>query len=322
MNKFIKISLGLLISLFFLFITFRSFQFHSLYETVQHVQYKWILPGLGIYFVAYILRSLRWSLLLSPLEFVHPVLLLPIIFFGFFLNTILPARAGEFARAVTLSKNSNIPASSCLGSIAIERLTDLIGLLTLILLSSHLFPAGRLSPWKTITAVAIGFSIVGFLLFLFQKKGEELEKKYTGLLAKLIQLCRKLTRGFTALKSPVKMATVAMISILLWLTETSALMIISNAFQLNLTFLQSAAVIIGLAVGVMIPAAPGYVGTFEFFGQQILVMLGFPPDSSLAFIVVFHFFQMIFITIAGLLSFLALSLANRDKTLVPEPQTT
>ena len=59
------------------------------------------------------------------------------------MNNILPARGGEVVRAVALSRDTGIPTSSILGSIVAERMTDMAGLLLIILMASRRLKSDR-----------------------------------------------------------------------------------------------------------------------------------------------------------------------------------
>lgn len=47
---------------------------------------------------------------------------------GYFINTLFPARAGDFIKAVMVAQKNNISKTSCLASVALERLFDMVGL--------------------------------------------------------------------------------------------------------------------------------------------------------------------------------------------------
>ncbi|MCB4755704.1 MAG: flippase-like domain-containing protein [Elusimicrobia bacterium] len=321
MSNWRRILIGLFISTICLYWTFRSFHFEDLLTALKQANYLWFLPPLFIYVISFLLRALRWQVLLLPIKKIpYPRLFFTLVF-GFFINTIMPLRAGEFARAYSLSKSSDLRVSLSLGSIATERLTDLFGLLFLMGLASRLFPAGQLPIWKLALLFVLGLAMAYLVFGLFRKYGESWEKRGTGLPGKLIRFARGLSEGLSALKSPTKLSLVALLSVLIWMVEATVMFFLSRAFALNLSYFQSAALVVGLAAGVIVPAAPGYIGTLEFFGQQTLVMLGYPPSLSLSFILAMHFFQMVNISILGLISLFKLGTSNPIKSLKISPQT-
>jgi uncharacterized membrane protein YbhN (UPF0104 family) len=56
-------------------------------------------------------------------------------------------------------------------------------------------------------------------------------------------------------------------------------------------------------LGIMVPSAPGYLGTQEFFGTSALGVFGVSPQSALALVLVSHAVQYVLVTSLGLLFF-------------------
>ena len=83
--------------------------------------------------VSYISRAYRWGLTLHPLGHkssfwnqYHSLMI------GYLVNMTIP-RAGEFSRAVMLKRSDNIPIAASFGTIVMERLVDMLILLTITL---------------------------------------------------------------------------------------------------------------------------------------------------------------------------------------------
>jgi len=53
----------------------------------------------------------------------------------------------------------------------------------------------------------------------------------------------------------------------------------------------------------MIPSAPGYVGTFEFFCMSVLALFSIEKNIALSFAIVLHAILFIPITILGMIYF-------------------
>ncbi len=98
--------LGLLISLFFLYLALKGLQFQDLGAAIRDANYIWLIPGVAVYFIAVWARAWRWHYLLKPLKTIKTTELFPTVCIGYFGNNILPARAGEILRAVILKRMS------------------------------------------------------------------------------------------------------------------------------------------------------------------------------------------------------------------------
>ena len=92
-----------------------------------------------------------------------------------------------------------------------------------------------------------------------------------------------------------------------WGVEWAAYLAVASAFSLGLTPLQLAAacafLLVVVNLGIMLPAAPGYVGTFQFFAVSALAVWGVPPEPALAVAIVAHLTQYVLVTSIGLVFF-------------------
>src|SRR5712671_4490159 len=99
MKKSFQVAAGVLISAVCLWFTFRGFDFAELRRQVATYSIGWMIPAAFMYCLSFGLRSARWQWILAPIKPLRYWTVAPILVFGFFMNTVLPARAGEFARA-------------------------------------------------------------------------------------------------------------------------------------------------------------------------------------------------------------------------------
>ncbi|MBV9079685.1 MAG: flippase-like domain-containing protein, partial [Elusimicrobia bacterium] len=108
------------------------------------------------------------------------------------------------------------------------------------------------------------------------------------------------------------------LSILLWLAEGSVYAILGSVAGLHLSLADGFYVMALANLAAMIPAAPGYVGTYEFFGRQVLSVMGFPKGPSITLIVLMHFFQLLTLAVMAVPAIIVL--ARRRPPDEPEEQ--
>ena len=53
---------GLAVSAVFLYFVVRDLEIEGFVDDLRHADYWWILPGIGVYFLAVVARTWRWSL--------------------------------------------------------------------------------------------------------------------------------------------------------------------------------------------------------------------------------------------------------------------
>ncbi len=301
MKKIFKIVLGLLVGGGCLFFALKGFKLNSLMLAVEKANFSWVVPFLCLFVLNQCLRTFRWNVLLSPLAQIPIRSLFPVLFFGFFMNTILPARSGEFIRAYLVQRKFGVHGVSAFGSIVAERMSDLLALLLLVMFASSILPMASSSLYKLGFFFGVGVIAIAVSLYYINKNKSFTSKNKV--ISFLFDLLTKSISGFVALRSVRKISLVVALSIFIWINEVALVILISKVMLLDLDFLRAAAVLVGLSIGVMIPGAPGYVGTFEFFGKQMLEFLGYPSDASLSMVLVLHFFQILTLSIMGVASF-------------------
>jgi glycosyltransferase 2 family protein len=76
------------------------------------------------------------------------------------------------------------------------------------------------------------------------------------------------------------------------------------ALHLPISADASVVVLVAIAIGTMIPAAPGYVGTLQYAGTLALKSYGVEPSAALSFTLLYHASQWFPVTIVGLVYFL------------------
>jgi uncharacterized membrane protein YbhN (UPF0104 family) len=63
--------------------------------------------------------------------------------------------------------------------------------------------------------------------------------------------------------------------------------------------------LVAVCIGIMIPSAPGYIGTIQFVSAGLLTLFGVPRGEALSFSIVYHVCIFVPITAAGLVCLLA-----------------
>lgn len=136
-----QLGLGLLIAGFFVWLM-RAGAMPLIPQAAAFADMRWWTAG--AYFlgwsVVHIIRAARWQLLLAPIAPVSTRRVFAASFVGFLAILLLPLRAGEVVRPVMIREQGRLSAWAAAGTLGAERIVD--GLV----LSSLLFAALSLSP--------------------------------------------------------------------------------------------------------------------------------------------------------------------------------
>ena len=309
--------LGVAISAFFLYRVLRDINFKDLWQVLIHANYWWILPGVGVYFVAVWVRAWRWHYLLRPLQSVRTRVMFPIVTIGYAGNNIYPARAGEIIRAVVLRKKTGIPVSASLATIVVERIFDgvvmlafiFLNLTELVNLSDEFSVIGSLSIqavalWGTM--LFVGALAVFLLAAMFPAVTEKILVTLAGrflpekIRPKVLDLGEMFLSGLESLRSPQHVLMVFITSVVIWLLETVKYWFVMFAFGFHVSFFTLMLMNGVVNLATTIPSAPGYIGTFDLPGIAVLQAYGVDYETAASYTLTLHFALWLPITLLGL----------------------
>jgi glycosyltransferase 2 family protein len=312
--------LGILISVVCLVFFFRKVPVDKLLPALAKAEYLWLIPALFITLFSYVVRSIRWRYFLTHLKMVPVWPLFVANMIGFMANNVLPARIGEFARAFVLGRKEGLSMSACFASIFVERLFDFLTILFLLALiavgstvdiglgESVALPEFVLLGSYAAMLISLVL-IVGLLLLRF--RGEfmlRLSARVTFFLSESWQeRIRDVEENFISginLFQNMRTTLIAVFwSLFMWLTFVFNLYCIFYAFGIyDFSFLQATFVIVALAFAIMIPAGPGFIGTYHVAVQKCTEILfpGIEPGISGGVAVLLHLLSFIPITLIGI----------------------
>ena len=241
-------------------------------------------------------------------------------------NNIVPARAGEIARAYALTRESPVPFATSLASLAVDRLFDAIVLLLLAAtalldpaLSSSDKLAGRpLSSFATgagtlvLILVAGLYALVFFptqLLRLFElfarRVSPSVEERGRRVLQTFVQ-------GLSVLREPGRFAAVFGWTLLHWLLNALGFWLSFRAVGITSPFSSALFLQAFIALGTAVPALPGFFGVFEYMSVQGLAVYGVSQQTAATWAIGYHLFSFIPITLIGAYYFTRLGVRLRD----------
>lgn len=275
------------------------------------------LAGLLVVSVAtYWIRAWRWGFLLAPLGRVPLSRLFPVTMIGFLAGLVVP-RAAEVLRPYLVSRSHGIPTSAGFATIVVERLLDLLTVLTLFAVYLFVLPAPRQQTHGSLLDVlkvagaftALGAIAVVVVLVAFHRNAARamslLDRVFSRLPARLSgpagRGLRAFGEGLAVLQAPAShLVAVVAQSVALWLAIALGFAFNNAAFGIDLPFHATFLLIAFLTVGVSIPT-PGMVGGFHAF--YLLAMsqaFGTPKDTAVAAGLTAHALSNLPVLILGL----------------------
>jgi hypothetical protein len=253
-----------------------------------------IAGALGLYTLATLLRGERWHRLLAlggvPGGRLDAYALTAVGYMG---NNALPARAGDVMKAMLSARRADAPRRAAFGALVAERLLDALALLVLFagVVAAAGLPLGipRLVV-AVVAAVLVGAAVA---VALVGRRSHGSAHRAWLLVAGLLAPTRRLAgrRGALALA----------LSLVLWLAEGSVYAILGRVAGVHLALSDGLYVMALANLAAMVPAAPGYVGTYDAAVLLAVRLVGAGGSRvALPYVVLVRFVLFVPITVVGL----------------------
>jgi hypothetical protein len=319
--RLLKLGLGVAISIVFLYATLAAVPISSVLNALAGAQPNWIVASLGFIFLAYVLKTYRWTLMLRMLGARITVAQAATPFVGgVAFNNVLPFRAGDVIRVLAFQRFTGVAPSGQLGTLLLERLLDLFVLM--------IFLFATVSFWRVTVldasvlagarwaALAVALSI---LLFLAAPRPIRAVVAWAeGRLPRLRgagEALLRLSDALSSLSRPLFLLRVTLVSFLAWIAEGSAYFAVGQALGVAAS---PQAALLAVSVGTLstiIPSSPGYVGTFHYFTARVATAFGATVVKAAAYAILIHALLWLTTTATG---FLLLGLAGlKDRAQAP-----
>ncbi len=328
---------GLVLSGVALYVTFEDIPFRELAGYLKTVNYWWVIPSVAVALTSFLIRVVRWQLLLSPVKETgfwnafHP------LFIGFMANCVLPARIGELARPAVFYKKEKVSFSKVAATVGAERFFDMVVLLIsfVIVLSAveisptldlpfgnyHLNEATLEKIGMTTLNLALGLIVCIVLVsvkqsrdlikravlslpdLLFFAGSPFKEKVREKVCVRLGQVIENVAAGLGLLKSPKKVGLCLGLSFLVWAGGGySYYVMVFGCPGVEVSFLEIYAMMVILCFFISLPSAPGFWGLWEAGGVFGLLIFGVPAKEAAGFTLTTHVVQIVPVIIVGLIS--------------------
>ena len=250
--------------------------------------------ALLLYALATLCRGERWHRLLAHTS-IHPKRIdsYAITMVGYAGNNILPARAGEALRVFLISGRTLASKREALGTIIAERVLD-----AAVLAIAFAFGAyGTLvsgSPLALVGIVVVGIGAVAFFPSRFTPKPSHPRLKW------VVDSVGRLLGPTRRLVSREGVLLFAM-TVVIWTIEATTYFLVAHAVGLGTSFDGAVFIMVVANFVALIPAGPGYVGTFDAAVLFAAHKLGRTHSAAISFLLLLRFVLFIPITVTGLL---------------------
>jgi len=285
----------------------------------KDVAYEWIILSLIIGLFSHLSRTLRWQMLIEPIEKKTRVSnTFMAVMIGYLANLAIP-RIGEISRCMVLSRYEKISFPRLVGTVVTERILDmvmlLISLLLMIILQYNMFldvinnnidltGINQMirSPW----AILVALLILG-VPFIFKK-----QLTNNRLFFKIKGLWAKFKEGIFSYRQVKNKPVFFLHTFLIFFLYFLMMYVCFFGFPFTRELGPEA----GLSVFVlgsfgMVAPVQGGIGSWHFLVITGLMFYGISNPQAAAFALLVHGAINIMIIVTGLLSLITLPLLNK-----------
>ena len=302
--------LGFLIGALFLWLSVRKVDLSQVWLAMKEANYWYLIPNLFFTFVGMWLRAVRWKVMLDPIGRVPLPKVYASTMIGFMANNVLPFRLGEFVRPYSVGGTGKISRSAAMATIALERVFDMFVLLVFLVMVLIFLPSLTSVDWlDSVGYLGLGVSLLLLAILAALKRWPEksrivVEKVlayFPGKISNLgAEIFGKFVTGLSVMGSGVGVLYLSFLSLVVWALSAFNSYFMLLAFDLHLGPLAWFTWLVVVSLGIMLPAAPGFIGTYQAFTVLSLALFGVSKETALAVSVVTHAMQFIPITLAGI----------------------
>lgn len=271
-------------------------------ETIGRANWWLLAAATGLTMSTYLIRAVRWRVLLDPVTpnvGVSPLLAATSLGFS---AVFIVGRTGEIVRPVALSSKEHIRPSASFATILVERIFDMVTAITFFAVPLVFFTAPNADAttitrvrWAGATLAFIAVASVVGLVFLYRYRvgavaflnralepfGRRIRKGITSLVGHFAE-------SLSILHDRRELVVVSAWSILLWLVCAVVNSLAFSAFGLRLSVLGAIFVMGFGLIGSLVPTPGGAAGAFHMATAVGLMMLGVGENDAKSITIVLH----------------------------------
>ena len=290
-----------------LFLAFRGIDWRDVFDHIRTGNKFYLFLATLFTITSYLIRSYRW-IYFFPEKTLTFFKAAKVLFLGFFMNNVLPARAGEVVRAHMGAQLAKKTRTLVLATVASERLADGLVLSLFFILFSLTAASKEMSEGLLYVAILFIAATLGVLVtLLFRNKlfnyalklGDKFNSKYANYAVNRLQI---FINGLKPLFMPSRLPVLAFSSVLIWMVELFVYYLVSSAYGADLTFGQCVLFLVAVNFSSLIPAAPAGIGVIEAVATAILVTVGLNRELALSMVLSQHIIQFVVVGIPGALA--------------------
>jgi len=306
---------------FFLFwLVYRGINLGKLFNDLKNAHYGWVLLGLFIAMFGHLARALRWKMLVGGIGYnIKTSRAFIAVLINYMANVAVP-RAGEVSRPLVISKTDGAPLSKLIGTIIIERLFDMITLLTITFIAiiiefksikDTLYHYLHLSQSKIVNYITLRnvffiiFIILALIIALFLIKKSKRAFKQHFLYLRIKGIISGFWSGIKSIWVMKNKWAFILYTLAIWCTYFMMTYLVFFAVDAtsHLGLREALFVLTVSSLGFILPS-PGGIGTYHAAAVIALGFYNISVETSQLYAFIAHTSQTLLVLIAGAVAYI------------------
>jgi len=312
-NRFVQLLIGLAVSAVCVWVSMRGIDLHSVWDALRGASLVGFLAAMALTLVGFWLRAVRWRLLIGSSRPLSTTSLFSATMVGFMTNNVLPFRLGELVRPWVLARRENLSKTTLFATIVVERAVDMLTLLVILGVALAVFPlrgdtdAGRMVQAGAGLLLALSLALTAFIVALERQPGlaHAFTSWCTGFLpsasrGRVARALQHFIDGLGLFRDLRRLSSVMLLSVVMFLVISVGLSISMWSLGIRIAWYGGLLMLVITAIGIMVPAAPGYIGTLNLACVAGLALFHVGRDLAVPFSWFYFASQWLPITAVGL----------------------
>jgi hypothetical protein len=312
-SRLLKLLIGVVISAVCIWLSMRDVRPAEVWNALLQAR---PLGVAGIFFttlLAFWVRAVRWRALLPQERAFSLDSLYSATMIGFMANNLLPLRLGEFIRAWALGRREGLSKTRVFATVVVERVVDMLTLIGILGIGLLVHPlteeteAGRLIRLgaRVLVLTSVGLTAVIVLLEHQPRLMTAVVHQLTRPLPATVRdrarsMIAQFLEGLSLFRSVPRLLWVFLLSFTMFGIVVLGLHSSLWALRIDVPWYGGLMMLVITAIGIMVPAAPGYIGTMNLACVAGLALFGVGKDAAVPFSWLYWAGQWVPVTVVGI----------------------
>jgi uncharacterized protein (TIRG00374 family) len=295
-KRALQFGLGIAISAVCVWLSMKDVRPGEVWHALRQANYLGFAAVVVTTLFGFWLRAVRWRSLLSTPRPIGLDSLYSATMIGFMANNLLPLRLGEFVRAWALGRREQLSKTTVFATVVVERVVDMLTLLAILGLTLIVHPigegteAGRMTRAGA-TALVSACLMLTVLVVLLERHPEQVRRLMRPLVQRLPDPVRRqggvalenFIQGLAVFRDFPRLAWVFLLSFLMFGVIVLGLQASLWALNITVPWYGGLIMLVMTAIGIMMPAAPGYIGTMNLACIAGLALFSVGKEAAVPF---------------------------------------